>query len=406
LTLPDEPGVYLVRAVLTSSRPEDTAEDTTFVKVVPRAFAQPVRVLLIGQATSTAPIAAMLRSAGVAVDVRDEESIGRFDDLADGVALHRHYDVIWLSAFENFAHIFDPRAAHGIKEAVSAGSGFIHTGGDSSYHGGQARQALVEFTELADLLPVAIQNRNDLVYGEHTMDDNLQSEAGFHDIAASAGENRPEAALLQHYGIRAFNQVTARPESHTLLQIDNQPLLVTGSFGQGLTVAFTGFTPMQAKNVPFLTGQQLICESSNRAYFETFLDLVALATGKKTTTSLEGLLDAFEKPLFQTLKEQPKTQIAVRIEQGTATSGSQADERLVVLRNGLSYAHLVRLRVEWADDKPAPYLTEFSDNAFELLPGEEKQIVLSWRMSVPNSVPAGFLVVDGANAAPIQVSIR
>jgi hypothetical protein len=33
-----------------------------------------------------------------------------------------------------------------LKQAVTAGAGFIHTSGESSYHGGQTHQALLELT--------------------------------------------------------------------------------------------------------------------------------------------------------------------------------------------------------------------------------------------------------------------
>jgi beta-mannosidase len=404
--LPAEAGVYVVRASVTSAHSEDKAEDTTFVKVVPRAFAHPIRVLLIGQSTSTTPIAEMLRGVGVKVDVRDEESVGRFDDLADGAALHAKYDVVWLATFENFAKVLDPAVANGIKDAVSAGTGFIHSGGEASYHGGNARQALIELTALADLLPVAIQNRDDLVFGEHTLDDTLQSEAGLRDIQASEGTSWPGLALLRHYGVEAFNQVSPRPGSHTLLTVHGEPLLVDGQFGKGHTVSFTGFTPSHARN-NYLLGQQLIRDPGNRAFFETFIGLVALASGQQPVLSSEELLDANEKPLFQTLKEQPETKIDVSFDLVTGPRTLQvAGTRQIILKNGASYAHLVRLRMEWDPKGPQPYLTEFSDNAFEMLPGEEKTIVLSWRMVAPEQHPSGTLIVDGANATQVQVPLN
>ncbi len=401
LTLPEKPGVYFVRASLTSSNPQDRAEDNTFIKVVPRAFAHPVKVLLIGQSSSASPIAGMLRGAGIDVDVRDQESVGRFDELADGAALHAKYDVIWLATFENFEKVFDPAAADGVKQAVAAGTGFIHTGGEASYHGGQARQALLELTPLAELLPVTIQDSNDLVFGVHTLDDTLQTEAGFKDITGTELTSLP---LLDHYGLRAFNRVTAKSGSQTLLSIHNEPLLVAGEFGKGHTVSFTGFTPVQGKEEDFMLGQQLIRDPANRAYFETFIDLVALATGEKTAEPVTALLDATEKPLFQTLKEQPTTKIDVSLEPGEPAKSPSGAARLVRLKNGSSYAHLVRMRMEWDSRTAAPYLTEYSDNAFEMLPGEEKTVKLSWRLPDGASTPSGTLIVDGANAAQSKLN--
>ncbi|MFZ3215575.1 MAG: sugar-binding domain-containing protein [Candidatus Acidiferrales bacterium] len=395
--LPDEPGVYLVRALLSSSRPADRAEDTTFVKVVPKAFSHPVRVLLIAQAKIATPIAAMLLGAGIPVDVLDQESVGRFDVLADGAALHAKYDVIWLASFENFAKVFPPVAALGVKQAVAAGTGFIHTGGQGSYHGGQTRQALIELTPLADLLPVTIQNSNDLAYGEHTLDDTLETEAGFKDITATPGVEWAGLPLLDRYGLPAFNRVTAKPGSQTRLLIHDQPLLVTGEFGHGHTISFTGFTPVQDNKEEYFLDQQLIQDPANRTYFEAFVGLVALAAGEKTTVPVTALLSAMEKPLFQTLKEQPATRVDVQLEPGAAAQDQASTVRLVRLKNGVSYAHLVRLRVEWNAKAPQPYFTEFSDNAFEMLPGEEKTITLSWKTPAGAGTPSGTLIVDGAN---------
>lgn len=289
---------------------------------------------------------------------------------------------------------------------MAAGTGFIHTGGEGSYHGGQARQALLELTPLADLLPVTIQSSNDLVYGAHTLDDTLQTEAGFKDIVATPGVEWASLPLLDRYGLRAFNRVTTKTGSQTLLQIHNQPLLVTGQFGRGHTVSFSGFTPVQDGKENYLLGQQLIQDPVNRAYFETFVGLVALATGEKPMVPVTDLLAAAEKPLFQTLKDQPTTQIGVRLEPSEAGKDRSATVRLVRLKNGASYAHLVRLRIEWDTKAPQPYLTEFSDNCFEMLPGEQRTISLSWRMPAGAGSPAGTLIVDGANAVQSTESLE
>lgn len=397
--LPEEPGVYLVRASLTSSKAEDSASDTTFVKVVPRAFQKPMRVLVIGQSETARAIAEMLRAAGITVDVRDEESIGQFDDLADGKELHAKYDAIWLAHFEVLAKVFDAKAAEGVKQAVAMGTGFITSGGEGSYHGGNMRQSLVETTPLGEVLPVILKDHNDLVFGAHGMDDVLTTEQGVRDIAATTGEQLSSLALLQHYGVKAYNQVIVKAGCRTILTVGgSDPLLVTGTFGLGHTVSFTGFTPILPigqSDSPI--GQQLIHDPANRAFFAAFVDLVSLATARDTVVPSVALLDANEKPLFQTLKEQPATKIDVRLEPAEETTDATERVRLVRLKNGASYAHLVRLRVEWDTKTPEPYLTEFDDNAFEMLPGEERTVRLSWRTASARGGGSGELVVDGAN---------
>jgi hypothetical protein len=65
-------------------------------------------------------------------------------------------------------------------------------------------------------------------------------------LEATPAEFSPESLeLLRHYGLVGFNQVAARPGSHTELSIAGEPLLVMGAYGAGKTVAFTGFTPAE-----------------------------------------------------------------------------------------------------------------------------------------------------------------
>jgi hypothetical protein len=219
------------------------------------------------------------------------------------------------------------------------------------------------------------------------------------DIAATTGEQLSSLALLQHYGVKAYNQVIVKAGCRTILTVGgSDPLLVTGTFGLGHTVSFTGFTPILPigqSDSPI--GQQLIHDPAKRAFFAAFVDLVSLATARDTVVPSVALLDANEKPLFQTLKEQPATKIDVRLEPAEETTDATERVRLVRLKNGASYAHLVRLRVEWDTKTPEPYLTEFDDNAFEMLPGEERTVRLSWRTPSARGGGSGELVVDGAN---------
>src|ERR1035438_9764106 len=45
----------------------------------------------------------------------------------------------------------------GIARAVKEGVGFIHTGGESSFHGGEGVAACLHLTRLTDLLPVKVR---------------------------------------------------------------------------------------------------------------------------------------------------------------------------------------------------------------------------------------------------------
>jgi beta-mannosidase len=397
LTLPQAPGVYILRATLTGS---DTATETSFIKVTPPAFSGAHRVLLIAQSKFAAPIAAMLRPMGLDVDVYDENSLDEMGrDLVNGAALHAKYDVIWIGCFEALAKVLPADSAQAIDEAVKAGSGFIITGGEGGFHGGLGHAAVVEATVLDAVLPVDISPRADLVFGRHGMDDTLATQNPIKEIAASdaAGVTPQSLELLRHYGLPGFNRVAARPDTHTELSIAGQPLLVTGTYGAGKTAAFTGFTLPADDFSTLPIDQYLIDEPQARTYFAAFVDALArVLPGAPQPTP--QLLAAHEKPLFQMLKEQPQTELAA-----TKVEGGAARCRVRIANRG-GYAHLVHMRFEWPQAGPKPYLAELSDNDFELLPNESREIELTWRTSTPNQQTAGTLIVDAANAPEARLA--
>jgi beta-mannosidase len=408
LTLPQTPGVYVLRATLTGASDLGTVEETSFIKVVAPAFSASHRVLLIAQQKFAAPIAAMLRAMGVDVDVYDENSLDAMgSELADGAALRAKYDAIWLGSFEALAKVLPPETAKALQEAVKAGTGFIHTGGDGSYHGSMGHAAVIEATALDALLPVEITGRADLVFGAHGMDDALSAQNAIHEIAAGSdatgtGVSPESLELLRHYGLLAFNQVAARPGSHTELSIAGEPLLVTGAYGVGKTVAFTGLTPAADAYSALPIDQYLIAEPRGRAYLVLFADLLAdVLPGAPQRTPV--LLSAHEKPLFQTLKEQPETELAVTQASAVAVDGGLGRCKVRIVNRG-GYAHLVHIRVEWRGAAPKPYLSELNDNDFELLPNEFREIELNWRSSSSNPQAKGILIVDAANAAEARLA--
>jgi hypothetical protein len=395
LTLPREPGVYILRATLTGS---DSATETSFIKVTPPAFAGSHRVLLIAQSKFADPIAALLRPMGLDVDIYDESAIGKMgSDLADGNALHAKYDVIWIGCFEALAKVLPAESAQAIAEAVKAGTGFIITGGDGGFHGGLAHASVVEGTALNAILPVDILPRADLALGPHGMDDSLPTMNVIKEIDGGTAGKSESLDLLRHYGVSGFNRVTARAGAQTELTISGQPLLVNGTYGSGKTVAFTGFTLPADDFSVFPIDQYMIYEPAARACFAAYAEMVAhVLPGAPSLTP--QLLAAHEKPLFQMLKEQPQTELAV-----TKIEGAAARSHIRIV-NKRGYAHLVHMRFEWPSAGPKPYLAEFSDNDFEMMPNESREIELNWRTSAANQQVAGQLVVNAANAPEARLA--
>ncbi len=392
LTLPREPGVYILRATLAGS---DAASETSFIKVTPPAFSGAHRVLLIAQQKYADPIAALLRPMGLDVDIYDETAIDKMaNDLADGNALHAKYDVIWVGSFEALAKVLPAQSARAIAEAVKVGTGFVITGGDGGFHGGLAHASVVEATALNDLLPVDILPRADLALGPHGMDDSLPTVNPIKEIDGGKSESLD---LLRHYGVSGFNRVTARAGSQTALTISGQPLLVSGMYGSGKTVAFTAFTLPADDFSVFPIDQYMIYEPAARAYFAAFADVLSrVLPGALAVTP--KLLAAHEKPLFQMLKEQPTTELAL------SKMDAAAGRCHVRIANKAGYAHLVHMRYEWPGAGPKPFLAEFNDNDFELMPNETREIELTWRTTDPKQQVAGALVVNAANAPEVRLA--
>ena len=86
--------------------------------------------------------------------------------------------------------------------------------------------------------------------------------------------------------------------------------------------------------------------------------------------------------------------------------GNKASATLT-LSNGPGYARLVRMRVEWnAPELQAPYLVTYSDNYFDLMPVETRQVSLDfWLPEGANGPQQGHVIIAGSNLAPVQVPI-
>lgn len=410
LTLPQAAGVYVLRASLPSPvAGGNPVEETSFIKVVPPAFEGSHRVLLIAQSKFAGPIATLLRSMGLSVDVYDENSVDAMSrELVDGAAIHAHYDAIWLGSFEFLGKVLPKETGVAVNEAVRAGSGFIVTGGEGSFHGGGGHAALIEATDLAALLPVETMQREDVRPGPYQVSDSLPSRSLITDITrasddAGSSEISPESLeLLRRYGLVAFNQVSIKPGARIELSINEQPLLVTGIYGAGKTAVFTGFTPEESDLAKLPIDQYLADEPALRAYFSLFVDLLADVL-PQARRNAPDLLSMHEKPLFQTLKEQPETILSVtKIGQPQFDKGVMHVRVRIESREG--YAHLVHMRVEWKGTGPGPKIAELSDNDFELLPRESKEIEFESRGGSDGQSIPWVLTVSAANASEATLS--
>jgi len=410
-TTPDKPGVYVLRArALEKAGGPLTAGNSTFIKVTSRLFSRPFNMLLIGESQYSLPISEMARALGVNVDVIEESSIHQLARLKNPEEIRKKYNVVWLACFDSLWKLLDDEMGGGLKQAVRQGVGFIHTGGPGSFHGGFGRAALLDVRSLAEVLPVKLRNRNDVNYGQLYLPtaaiDQVFSPIKDIGVNNSAGEGWSDFGLKE-YGLAGFNDVDLKPGSRQVMTISGRPLLTFGQFGQGTTVAFTGFTPAYTEKksswdpkiaLHYLLDQELVTSPVTKSYFTLFMRMIAAASGEKPAAAFEEILAERDKPLFESLKDLPTATLVVPSLLVAKTSGNKASASLVV-KNGSGYARLIRVRAEWRDGEGnAPYLVEFSDNFFDLLPGESKSLTLEMFLAEGHvGNPSGSLVVEGPN---------
>jgi len=415
---PEIPGVYALSGQATGNDGKLPATNTTFIKVTPKLFTRQLRLLLIGQKKYSSPIAEMIRATGVKVDVIDEQSLAELAQLSEGEKLKEKYNVVWLASFDSLWKLLDNREADGLKNAIRAGVGFVHTGGRGSFHGGFGEGACLDFTSLVDILPVEIRTRYDLVLGQASERTSMFSE--FAPLKAIGLSDKRDTEWsdggLNAFGLPGYNEVQIKPTAKEILSIRGNPLLVIGKYGQGRTVAFTGFTPEYREQRadwddkvihPYLVDQELYRSPLTKAYFHVFMELLAAASGEKPQIAYDEFLAAREKPLFETLKELAPADVGISISPGPKTL-KNGTSFSIQLTNGDHYVRLLRVRTEWdVPDGDAPRLVQYSDNYFDLLPGESRTIEANASLSKGSKqLVSGKLIVEGTNVVAKEILIK
>jgi hypothetical protein len=418
-TAPETPGVYVLRGQVETGQNQPQASTSTFIKVTPKFFSRELKVLLIGQKKYNVPVRELVRATGTNVDVINEDSISRLSELGDSMQLRKKYDIVWIAAFDSLWKLLDQTAAQGLQKAIHEGVGFVHTGGRASFHGGFGEGACLDFTSLADVLPVEIQNRYDLVLGEADERTNFFSQFSPIKNIRLANEARPDWSDggLSAFGVPGFNEAKAKPGTQEIMSVDGHPLLVVGRYGKGRTVAFTGFTPAYLEEhaywdpkitYPYWVDQELYQRPETRAYLTLFTEFLAAASGEKPQVAYDAFLAAREKPLFETLKDLPPANVKISITPASATSADGATFS-VQLSNGDHYARLIRVRAEWdGAGQAASDLVLYDDNYFDLAPGEQRTIQARLPLvSGPTGHLGGKLLVQGTNvlstSSPIDI---
>ncbi len=418
-TAVQQAGIYLLRGHLRERGGAQQASNSIWIKVTPSVFARPVKVLLIGQRQYSLPIAKMLQAGGVTVDVVDETSVPLLTRLENPQTIRKDYDVVWLASFDSIWKLLDRKAVAGLKQAIQEGVGFIHSGGPGSYHGGRGIGAALDLVSLDEVLPVALKNRNDLVYGplRERSASHVQGFSAIREIElTSPNDSGWGEQGLREDGLPGFNEVKMKAEGQLLMKVSGRPLLVTGKFGAGRTVAFTGFTPLYVEQrdnrdpkivFSYMVDQEFYTQPVTKAYFELFLRMIAAATGEIPAQNIKSVVESRDKPLFETLQDSAPARLSATHRFEGKTLGKKA--RLSIdLKNGGSFARLVQLRLNWqGEDEQSPVLAVFDENYIDLLPGESKTVAADLILLKEGvSRISGELVIDGSNVEKLQLPIE
>jgi hypothetical protein len=153
--------------------------------------------------------------------------------------------------------------------------------------------------------------------------------------------------------------------------------------------------------------QEFAANPKTCLYFTLFMKMIVAASGEKPSLPYAEILSARIKPLFETLKNQPPAAlelpkaIQARVAEGKAVTSFSLSNQ------SKSYARLVRVRAKWSSaEKQSPFLVMYSDNYFDLMPSETREVTLEFRLPEgANQAAHGFLVIEGSNAAGGQVPI-
>lgn len=394
--LPVQPGAFLVRL-------DDEASgerSDNWVVTVPPTFESPVRVLMLGQTRYTAPISyALRRVGGVEVTLLDETSRDPKDDTWTRDLAS--FDVVWLTGWERAVHQFTRTELQAVADAVRSGVGFVHTGGQGSFHAGDSLGAQLDATPIAEILPVRLR-RNDLIWDRPPA-----------IVDAGAGEQVGiDITALPSYGYARTELV---PGATQLATVAGHPLLVHGRAGEGRTAVVTaGLLPSRRmlKTTDSETGEELPTTGAPwdrddirdydlnwPGFTELAIHLIATAADRATTMPLRELGVILHRTPYDVLAALAATRLEAEIVAcGWDPEAQETRGVLRVTNAGPIVARLVRAGITSAVTMDCRVRDGFAD----LLPGEHADL----RFEIAGSADEiGELFVQAVNAARTGLTV-
>ena len=120
-----------------------------------------------------------------------------------------------------------PNRLHAIRDYVARGGGFVMVGGYLTFQGIDAKGQYAG-TAIEEILPVTLSRFDDRV---ETPQGVTPKVALAHDTVARVEGDWPD--------MLGYNRVTPKDNGNVVVIVGEDPLLVTGTYGQGRTAAFT-----------------------------------------------------------------------------------------------------------------------------------------------------------------------
>jgi hypothetical protein len=171
-----------------------------------------------------------------------------------------------------------------------------------------------------------------------------------------------------------YHLLNPRPGATVLLRVAGHPLLVSGKYGKGLTFAYLGFSPAGSGKVkdrqPVIVDRAIRSSSEGRLFTIISASLLALASGQDPRVGISDIVETRAAPLFETLKDAPQAAWPRVLLTWTHLPEGRVGAR-VHIQNGPRYVRGLRLRFEGPDFREGSALALWSNQFFDLLPGEE-----------------------------------
>ncbi len=177
-----------------------------------------------------------LEAGGWSVDYQPAHVAARdFPNTAEALAV---YDVVMISDIGANTLLLHPETFSksrvlpnrliALRDYVKAGGGLVMIGGYMTFQGVDAK-ARYAGTPVEEALPVTM----------HLHDDRVEAPQGATPRVSDPGHPIVKGLAEPWPDLLGYNEVAAKPDAEVIVRVGGDPLIVTGTFGKGRSVAFT-----------------------------------------------------------------------------------------------------------------------------------------------------------------------